>query len=627
MPNLAGILDLRTEPTDVGKALETVARVLRVPGLSYQECAWHDARFGAVNLLDGNCDNLEQPAVSVDGDRVLFLDGEVHNLESLRGRLPAVRRDGLSAGAATLCLALFETCGDAFAEMLNGQFNIVLYERRSPTVKIFNDRLAYRPLYYLQRGGLSLFAVEKKAIFALAEARFDPNGLVEFFAFGHNLEDRTVFRNVQVMPQGAVLRLDASGTGARQYWRPRYSDVGGPSGLDESAEELGRRLCRAAAVRAKRPRRYGIFLSGGLDSRAAAGALAGTRNDVIAFTFGREESREVRYAREMAQRLGFSHRRLSYEGVSYSDALPRIVWRTECAIPFNQTLSTEQHRYIHPEVQVMFNGHFGDALTGGHILPQQLLMRSVDRLVEHILAKRTLIRLAGLRLVFREELLEAAYPEMLDALRRILGSFSEGRMPLLYNLWDITVRQRRFTFSSPSVDRYVFEQVTPFVDNEVVEWALRMPLRHLFGQCAYKRMILTTFPRIADVPWTRTGRPVPASFAADMARQGMLFAWKRLQRRRPKPRSSGRRAGSESGLWEPALRARAEAYLGSDAFLSDVFDRDGIRGMLERHFDRGEDFSTPLAMLLTVAESTRLFVERRRTSPPDDVRPRLSGDT
>ena len=625
MPHLAGILDLRAEPGDIGHTLEGLARVLRVEGVAYQERSWHDDRFGAVNLLNESSGELHQPAVSEDGNRVLFLDGEIYNLDELRRDLVGPSHEHASGSAAGTCLALFERCGDAFAKRLNGQFNVVLYDKRARRVTIFNDRLAYRPLYYSHENGILLFALEKKAIFAARRRspEFDPMGVLEFFAFGHNLEDRTVFQGIYAIPQGAVLHIDSNGVRTRQYWRPAYSRSG-PTQLTESAEELGQRLCRATAVRADGPRRCGIFLSGGLDSRAVAGALATVRTDVTAFTFGGEDSAEVRYAREIADRLGFQHRRLSYQGVSHNEALPRIVWRTECAIPFNQTLSTEQHRYIHPDVQVMFNGHFGDALTGGHILPQQFLARGPDSLAAHILAKRTLMQLPGLRQVFDRRFLDEAYPEMFDAVRRTLRSFEETRKPLLYNLWDMTVRQRRFTFSSPAVDRYLFEQITPFVDNEVVDWALRLPLRFLAGQRAYKRMIVQTFPTIADVPWTRTGRPIPTSWVRDMARQSALFGARRVRRilraRQPKRQN---RPGSWN-LAEPGLRDRVERYMDSDAFLPEIFDRQSLRDMVERHFDRGEDFTAPMAALLTLAEGVRLFIEQTPDSPPADVRPQLT---
>ena len=106
-----------------------------------------------------------------------------------------------------------------------------------------------------------------------------------------------------------------------------------------------------------------------------------------------------------------------------------------------------------------------------------------------------------------------------------------------YNLWDNSVRQARYTFNSPAVDRYLFEQITPFVAADVVDWALRIPLRYLVAQRAYKHMIVRSFPEIAGVPWARTCRRIPTSFAADVARQGSGYLWKRLRRtvRRPGP--------------------------------------------------------------------------------------------
>jgi len=77
MPNLAGILDLRTKAADVATTLQRFSRVLCVEGVEYQERSWHDARFGAVNLLNGIIDNLAQPAVSAEGGLVMFLDGEI----------------------------------------------------------------------------------------------------------------------------------------------------------------------------------------------------------------------------------------------------------------------------------------------------------------------------------------------------------------------------------------------------------------------------------------------------------------------------------------------------------------------------------------------------------------------
>ena len=612
--------------------METLSRVLDVAAVRYETCSWRDERFAAVNLLNDFSEARDQPVVSGDGDTVLFLDGEVYNQTDLWRDLGLPPGPG-ERSVASLCLALYQRYGDDFGRLLNGQFNVAIYRRSARSVTLINDRLAYRPLYYKATGGLFAFAVERKAVLAASESapEIDRQAVLELFAFGHHLDDRTLFKGVQAMRQASVLTFDAGGARSRPYWRPRY-DNRGPIGLDECAREFGRRLIQATALRAARPLRRGIFLSGGLDSRAVAGALARSTRDVAAFTFGGEDSADVRFARELAGRLGFRHRQIPYPPDAYVHGLPRVVWRIEGAVPYHQCCSIELHRHMAGEVQAVFNGHFGDALTGGHILPQQFLALDAGRMAEHILAKRSYMRLEQLRQIFSADFLRSQYPLMRDSVRSALASLEEDRPPLLYNLWDLTVRQRRFTFCSPAVDRYLFEQITPFVDNEVVDWCLRTPLRFLVGQRAYKRMIVNTFPEIADVPWARTSRPVPTSFVADVARQGGTFLRKRLGRQvrragsllsRSKHHAAARPAPSP--LTDLRLHHRAEQYLGGDGFLGDVFDRGQVADLLEGHFRGNQNRTYAVSALLTVAEGIRLFADGGPPeSVPEETEPRLS---
>jgi asparagine synthase (glutamine-hydrolysing) len=625
MPGIAGILDLRATPSDVTAVLRKFASILDVRGVEYRECSWRDSRFGVVNLLGANSDSPDQPAFSSDANRVMFLDGEVCNLEELRHGLSNAEVGLASNSAIGLCMALFERHGDSFVESLNGEFNIVIYDRPAAAVKVFSDRWGGRRLHFMRRDGLFLFSLERKAILAAsnAETRFDPLGILALFTFGHDLGRSTVFEGLEVMPAASVLSFDASGLSCWPYWRPRYAPRPHTNSLADSAQELGRRLCRATRMRAENKERPGIFLSGGLDSRAVAGALGTVRRDVTAFTFGTDESDEVRFARQMAKRLGFEHRQLRYGDVSWSGVLPRVVWRTECSLPFTETLSTEQHRYIHSEVQVVFNGHFGDVLSGGHIMPRQFMVRSPEKLTDHILAKRTRMQLPGLRRIFRKQFLEGAYPEMFASVRQTLEAFEEDRMPLLYNLWDMTVRQRGLSFASGAVDRYVFDQVTPFVDNEVVDWALGIPLRYLVGQRAYKRMIVHTFPSIADVPWTRTRRPVPTSFLCDVARQGSMFALRRLRRLTGRKRSAGKAHAPGRRRRYLHLERMITDRLADDRLPAEVFDLESVGLVLEEHFSGG-GFTHEVACLLTLAEGSRLFIEQQLDSPPSEVEPLLT---
>jgi hypothetical protein len=143
---------------------------------------------------------------------------------------------------------------------------------------------------------------------------------------------------------------------------------------------------------------------------------------------------------------------------------------------------------------------------------------------------------------------------------------------------------------------------------------LGMPLRYLFGQRVYKRMIVQTFPEIASVPWAKTGRRVPSNFALGMAVQARLFATKRL--RGPSARAQPAAAGPKL----QSLEAYAAGDCISDALPGDLFDRGAIRRVTRAALD-GSGSRTALFVLLTLAECTRLFGTVGLTEPPAETQP------
>lgn len=612
MPNLAGVFDMRSQPADTAELVTRLARVLRVPGVDYTSRSWHDERFAAVNLLTGIWDNLDQPVIS--GDIVLFLDGVVSNLRELVTGESEKPTEHAGFSPARVCFALYSQHGDNFVRNLNGQFNILIYDRHDRVVKVFNDRLAYRPFYYFCADGLALFGVEKKALFASLgnTPALDGMGVLEFLTFGHNLGDRTVFSGIDAMPQGSVLDFRNGRGHVRRYWRLAYDNRDAVPPLNEAARELGRRVCGAVSRSTRHAHRYGIFLSGGLDSRTTAGALARVHPDVVSFTFGRADDPDFKYGRQLAGELGFAHCRLSYDDVSFLDVLPRIVWRTEGAIPFNDTLSIAHHERIRENADIILNGHFGDVLTGGHLLPALFLLRDSRQLVKHIITKRSMLSLDASRSLFKPSFAEEAYSEMVRGIEHSLLAFGEPSQPLACNLWDMTVRQRRYTFSSAAVDRYVLEQVTPFTDNDVTEWMLKMPLRYLFGQRVYKRMILQTFPEIKHVPWAKTGHPIAGGFVRDMAALGRLFATRRLQRLIAPARSIAAAPNLSN------FGGRKDLDVFWEALPTDMLDIGAVRSAARAALE-GAGSTTALFLLLTLAACIRLFRSADLTKGPPET--------
>ena len=347
-------------------------------------------------------------------------------------------------------------------------------------------------------------------------------------------------------------------------------------------------------------------MSGGLDSRFVA-EHSRTNAEVTAFTFGEEDTRDVRYARLLADRLGIRHRPLGpVRGIEPS-IVRDVVWRNEGSIPFPDCLSIVHHRAIRSEAVIIFNGHFGDSISGGHMLPALFLLRNREQLISHILAKRTLLTRDRFRRLFRPEILPTVDSRLRDAVQATLVPLEEKRIPLLFNLWDMTVRQRRYTFSTPSVDRYVFEQLSPFLDNEVHELALSLPVRWLIGQRSYIRAILIAFPEIAEVPWARTGRPIERHFVTRLGKLGWEYIQRRLarrSRRRVQPSQCER-----SLLQSQSLREMTSQFLGSDSFPHQLLDSRAIGALLDEHFSATAQHDLEVSLLLTLAAASELFLQ------------------
>lgn len=121
------------------------------------------------------------------------------------------------------------------------------------------------------------------------------------FIFG----DRTLIDGIQRAPWMA--RLTDDGQWQRLHLPPHGRRVPDP---ELFKAELLRALIDEVREYARGCRTVGLLLSGGMDSRVAAGVLRFLEMTdgamrVIALTWGREESRDVNYARRIAQRFGW----------------------------------------------------------------------------------------------------------------------------------------------------------------------------------------------------------------------------------------------------------------------------------------------------------------------------------
>jgi asparagine synthase (glutamine-hydrolysing) len=625
MPNLAGTYLFQTGSTDLKGVLGQMARIIDIPCVGYRMLTALSRHAACVNLVRPLATNSSQLARDNTKDLWLMLDGELYNTDELRRWLSHHGRDAEGLDDAGLVLSLFLAEGEDFVGRLIGQFNVVVYRESDRSLLLANDRYGYRPLFVAEYPSQLLFATEMKAIIAASDSPPTPDGigLLQIFREGIALGDRTWLAPIRVLDPGTILRATPDGVRRTRHFRFRFREEGARMSLSAFVEGFRVKLHRAADRIMKGGRgRIGISLSGGLDSRSVLLSIDPVHLPIPAYTFGYPQSRDVMYAKQLAALLGLPHFHLAFEPGYLGRVLPAVVWRNEAMFPFASATSPYFHRRIGEHMDIILNGHCGDALTGSHIRPWMMLERSKAKLIERMFRCRQLVDEENLRLVFNPQFYKRYAPHLYDAMRDLFATIDNEDIPNVADAWDMENRQHRGTFHSPSVDRHRFEQRTPFLDNDLVDHLVTAPPRWRFQQRAYKKMIVGTFPNARCVPWAYTGARLSSSPVVDLALGAWNYAHNRASGVLSRIRNGNQLVGQDfrdlrtEVRNDRALIRTIVEFADSPTVPGEVFDAPGIKEIIRQHCDSGNDHTHLLACLATFATAYRLlFFDQHKVVP------------
>lgn len=636
MPGISGVINSNIRLSNPAEILRMFEKVHALRGVSFIQRTFRSDHCVIANMLTGLIKTtLDQPASDPTGNTFLFLEGEVYNTEDLLGYLSKPRDMPL----CTILLALFLERGAEFVSLVNGEFNIVIYQKAERQLTILNDHLSSKPMYYMEQGDSLLFGSEMKSILAIAQGSptIDATGLLQVFAYGYNLGGRTFIEGIKRLAPAS--RLDYH-QGQLSLTRnpPMTFKVPKPlPRIGSLIEEWSAHLKRATIRRLQGKERIAIGLTGGLDSRAISCAIPRDFRPISARTRGVQDAREVIYAAEIARRLGFDHHRENPAAMAFSEMLPKIVWRTECPFEFKCCFSIANHAVLKGYADFMVGGALGDVSSGSralrmfhHTFPPCDRRQFIDRAYRRDLIYSE----ASLRELFNEEFLRKSFPRLRDT---FLASFDpiEGETPLqIYETWYLYEKQVRRTLTTPLVDSYLFEQIRPFVDREYLGFVLTLPSRLRFGQALYQAMIYQIGPEIRDIPYSNTNLKLRGTVLRNSLNSAMALGTERttklLRRIGLSPRHQYVRADvgdpALSTRQDPELRRIVEAFVHSSSFDPSIFNGPGILSMLDKHYRGVADYTNLLCTLATFVVGLPYFVYNRPSQCPPEAEP-LSRDT
>jgi asparagine synthase (glutamine-hydrolysing) len=237
------------------------------------------------------------PLANERGDVHLVFSGEEYPAES--------------AGDPSYLVRLYENDPN-FLTKLNGMFHGLLVDRTRGTATLFNDRYGMHRIYYHEAKDAFYFASEAKAILAvLPELRTaDPRGLGEFVSFSCVLENRTIFKNIHILP-GASAWSFQNGTIAKKatYFDPQEWENQEPLAAEPFYRELRDVFSQNLPRYFNGRQQVGMTLTGGLDTRVIMAWHKPQPHSLPCYTFGGmfRDCEDVRLARRVAKTCQQDH--------------------------------------------------------------------------------------------------------------------------------------------------------------------------------------------------------------------------------------------------------------------------------------------------------------------------------
>ena len=321
-------------------------------------------RLSIIGVDDGH-----QPIFNENRDVTLVFNGEIYNYRSLKESLKEAGHRFSTHSDVEVVVHLYEDCGDAFIDRIQGMFSLALYDRRRDRLLLARDRSGQKPLYYALAQGCLIFGSEIKAIHAsgMLPKDLDQGALKSFLAYGFVVGENTLFRGVRKLPAGHSLAAADGETTLRQYWDLPLTE-GPPTSPEDAATRVRELLEAAVHKRLMSEVPLGAFLSGGIDSSAVVALMAPHLDSVQTFCVGFEDSRfdELPHARAVANHFGTRHHELILRGCNLG-LLRDLNWHYD--EPAGDPAAVPTYclaRFARQHITVALTGEGGDETFAGY---------------------------------------------------------------------------------------------------------------------------------------------------------------------------------------------------------------------------------------------------------------------
>jgi len=573
----------------------------------YSTGVWSDRNLGLYVGWTARENSFSDgmPLRNEKDDVVLIFSGEEYP-EPGTARHLKERGHGCEESGPSYLVHLYEE-DPQFFKNLNGRFQGLLADRARGIAILFNDRFGLQRIYFHEAEDAFYFSAEAKAILAVRpELRAaESQSLGEYIACGCVLENRTLFRDIHVLPPGSAWSFSGATLEKRGvYFDPREWEQ--QESLD--AESFYSQLREAFTSRLPRyfngHEKIGVSLTGGLDTRIIMAWRKAPAGSLPCYTFGSmyRENQDVYLARRVAEICGQPYQIVTVDEkvlAKFPHYAERTLYLTDGCVDISRSADLYNNQMARQIAAVRMVGTFGSEIIRAAVM-----------------FKPTMPKADVFRPEMMAEISRAAetYRAQLRGNRTSVVAF---RQPATYHFGVLMLEQSQLTLRSP------------YLDNEIVRTVFRAP-RVEQGEDVRLRLIRDGSPQLARL---RTDRGLGGSnrLAAAINRAYLEFTFKAeyaydygmpqwvakvdhaLAPLHLERLWTGRHKLFHFRWWYRTILADyvREMLLDSRTLARPYLERKGVEAIVGGHLKGNRNYTTEIHRLLSLELVHRVFLDAR----------------
>ncbi len=351
--------------------LEAMTEALHPRGPDQQGSFIHGgSALGVRRLIIIDPAGGAQPMFNEDKTVALVCNGEIYNYPELKNRLSAKGHIFRSKSDSEAIIHLYEEEGEGFVRGLRGMFALALADIKRNIMIVSRDRFGIKPLYYaLTKDGL-VFSSAARSLLREPQADngLDRRALNCYFTYNYFPEDFTAFSGIKKLLPGHYIVCKNGGCEIKKYWGPeRCQESGRTPTHKEQLSRFREIFAQTISLHLASDVPIGVFLSGGMDSAAILLEALKNGRKIDTFSLGFQEPTfdERRYASQIARITGVRH-----HNTVITDIIPSLMKMVASSdLPMGEaSLLPTCHlsEFARGKAGVVLSGEGADELFGGY---------------------------------------------------------------------------------------------------------------------------------------------------------------------------------------------------------------------------------------------------------------------